>query len=112
MQGTTDSGVVEKEEETSRMRGDCGSFSSIKNSEKQGADEVVHVTTTFKAVHNDTVCGYIPWRTLEPVVGNGSGHYYDYHIMNQPGHTSHSYSIVGYLSFDGGEYRVDSCSGY
>ena len=36
MQGTTDSGVVEKEEETSRMRGDCGSFSSIKNSESRG----------------------------------------------------------------------------
>lgn len=82
------------------------------NLAKAGATEYLKVTNVFEVRTATEFCGYVRWVSYEPVVGNGSGHYYDYHIMNQPGHTSHGWSIVGSVMFGPYEYRVDSCSGY
>lgn len=87
------------------------------NTVKAGADEVIRVRTLFhvKVGNGDPPiedCGIIPWVSYQPVVGNGTGHYYNYHIMNAPGHSAHSCVVVNTVTFGPYDYFVDSCSGY
>ncbi len=83
---------------------------------KADADEVVRVTTVYHFKvgdenHTYKDCSSVPFVTDEPVVEDGTGHYYNYHIMNAPGHESHGSTVVGRLRFDF-DYFVPDCHGY
>lgn len=83
---------------------------------KADADEVIEVTTVlhFKVGdenHTYEYCSSARFVTEEPVVGNGTGHYYNYHIMNAPGHEAHSSTVVRRVRFDL-DYFVPDCHGY
>ena len=68
---------------------------------KAGADEKIRIKNVVKYYDDfDNYCANLSYTriTLEPVVYNGYGHYYNYHIIGNPGHTSHSYQIVSWVT--------------
>ncbi len=77
-----------------------------------GADEKIRVKNVVKYYDDfDNYCPNLSYTriTLEPVVYNGYGHYYNYHIMGNSGHTSHSYQIVSWVTIHT-TFTVASCN--
>lgn len=68
-----------------------------------GADQYIKITNYVKYYDQfGSYCSNLSYtrRELTPVVYNGYGHYYNYHIMGQSGHTNHSWWIVGHRSIN------------
>ena len=78
-----------------------------------GADEYIEVTNhiTYYDVGGSectNLSGTV--KSLEPVVYNGYGHYYNYHIMANSGHNNgHGSQITGWVTIYT-TIQVDSCN--
>ena len=71
-----------------------GMYATFTEIAEAGADQKVKIINHVKYYDDfGNYCANLSYtrQILTPVVYNGYGHYYNYHIMGNPGHTSHSY---------------------
>ena len=89
-----------------------GNFPPLLFEAEAGADKKIKVTNHIKYKDaGGSYCSNLATTVVsyEPVVYNGYGHYYNYHIMGNSGHTSHSYQIVSWVTIHT-TFTVASCN--
>ena len=76
-----------------------GNFPPLLFEAEAGADKKIKITNYIKYYDaGGAYCANLsgPVTSYEPVVYNGYGHYYNYHIMGQSGHPNgHGYLVTG-----------------
>ena len=89
-----------------------GNFPPLLFEAEAGADKKIKVTNHIKYKDaGGSYCSNLATTVVsyEPVVYNGYGHYYNYHIMGQSGHPNgHGWLTAGQVTINT-TFTIDSC---